>query len=152
LWEIVDGKLLQFRCHIGHLYSEQGLEAAESEKLEEALWSALRVLEENAALHRQLRQRAQENGLQGLERAHGTRLQEVERRAALIRGVLMSEDERVTLDLQQPIPTTSINRKLRPAARRASGKMIQQATQVSAQPRQLKPKSDRSKSRKKRRH
>ncbi|HYL95673.1 MAG TPA: hypothetical protein VET69_07710, partial [Terriglobales bacterium] len=40
LWEIREGKLLRFRCRVGHAYGESLL-ASKNEELESALWTAL---------------------------------------------------------------------------------------------------------------
>jgi len=52
------GDLLRFRCHVGHAFSAESLMADQSEELENALWAALRSLEENAALARRMAARA----------------------------------------------------------------------------------------------
>jgi two-component system chemotaxis response regulator CheB len=54
LWEIREGNLLRFRCRVGHAYGSESLLTAKNEELEGALWTALRTLEEKAALHRRL--------------------------------------------------------------------------------------------------
>ena len=41
-----------FRCHVGHQYSPQSLLAAQSEAVENKLWSAVAALEEQAATTR----------------------------------------------------------------------------------------------------
>jgi two-component system chemotaxis response regulator CheB len=43
-----------FRCHVGHQYSPQSLEAAQREAAEARLWAAVTALEEHAALARHL--------------------------------------------------------------------------------------------------
>jgi two-component system chemotaxis response regulator CheB len=62
LWEIQDGKLLRYRCHVGHGYTAESLMAAQGEKLEDALWSALRALEETAGMRRRMANRARRGG------------------------------------------------------------------------------------------
>ena len=42
LWEMQDGGLLRFRCHVGHALSAESLVAEQNEGLETALWSARR--------------------------------------------------------------------------------------------------------------
>ena len=52
LWEIEDGPILRHRCHTGHAYNGTLLLAEQSERIDRALWSALRAHEERAALLR----------------------------------------------------------------------------------------------------
>ena len=40
----------RFRCHTGHAYTLESLAAAQQERVEDSLWSAVRALEEQAAL------------------------------------------------------------------------------------------------------
>jgi two-component system chemotaxis response regulator CheB len=60
LWELDDEKLIRFRCRTGHAFSPSTLLAQQSHDLEEALWNALRALEEKAALSERLALQAQE--------------------------------------------------------------------------------------------
>lgn len=50
LWKMEDGDVLRFRCRVGHAMTADSLRAAQSDALEDALWTALRVLEEKIAL------------------------------------------------------------------------------------------------------
>jgi two-component system, chemotaxis family, protein-glutamate methylesterase/glutaminase len=54
LREITDGDLLRYRCHVGHAYDADLLLGAQTEVVERALWTALRALEERAALLRRM--------------------------------------------------------------------------------------------------
>lgn len=58
LWEHHEGEVLRFRCRIGHAYTAISLAAAMSDATEDALWTALRALEEKASLLRRLGARA----------------------------------------------------------------------------------------------
>ena len=49
MWEIKDGDLYSFRCHVGHAYGPETLLFHQDGKLEDALWTAVRLMEENAA-------------------------------------------------------------------------------------------------------
>lgn len=62
LWELEEG-VLQYRCHVGHMYSGEGLSEAQSLTVEQSLWSALRALKESAALDERLAARASEHKL-----------------------------------------------------------------------------------------
>jgi two-component system, chemotaxis family, protein-glutamate methylesterase/glutaminase len=54
LAEIDLERLRYYRCHVGHQYSPQSLEAAQREAVEAKLWAAAAALEEHAALARHL--------------------------------------------------------------------------------------------------
>ncbi|MDC0668383.1 chemotaxis protein CheB [Nannocystis sp. ncelm1] len=89
LWEAPErGKLLLFRCHIGHGFTAEALLAEQGSKLEGALWGALRALEENAALYRQQAERQNSAGLMSLAEKFEANAIEVEEYASLIRPLL----------------------------------------------------------------
>ena len=48
------GKLVQFRCRVGHAYTTDNLKGELGESAERALWAAMRALEEKAAMARRL--------------------------------------------------------------------------------------------------
>jgi two-component system chemotaxis response regulator CheB len=54
LAEVALTGLRYYRCHVGHQYSPQSLEAAQRESVEGKLWAAAAALEEHAALARHL--------------------------------------------------------------------------------------------------
>lgn len=54
LWEIKVGSLTAFRCHVGHSYSPESLLIDQDLELERALWSAVRIFDEQADLLRRL--------------------------------------------------------------------------------------------------
>ncbi len=90
LWEFREGELMRFRCHVGHGYTAEALLDAQSADLEMALWSALRALEENAALARRMEDRAREKGHQMTAERFERHRSDTEQRADLIRNVLTS--------------------------------------------------------------
>lgn len=50
LWQVKDGDVLRYRCHTGHAFTSAVLVAVQSEKIEETLWTALRMFEERQNL------------------------------------------------------------------------------------------------------
>lgn len=64
MWEYQERKLLSFRCHIGHAYTQDNLLLSKAASVEAVLWSALRVIEERIALMHRLTDQARVQGLQ----------------------------------------------------------------------------------------
>jgi two-component system chemotaxis response regulator CheB len=63
LYEIEEELLPRFRCRVGHAFTADVLRAGKAEVLEQALWVALRTLEEKLELHHHMAQRAAQRGL-----------------------------------------------------------------------------------------
>jgi two-component system chemotaxis response regulator CheB len=83
-----EGSVVRYRCRVGHAWSPESLLAEQVEAVEGALWAAIRVLEEKAALHRQLADRAGERH-SGIGRGyHLERSEETQQSAATLRDLL----------------------------------------------------------------
>jgi two-component system chemotaxis response regulator CheB len=54
LWEIHDGRLLRFRCRVGHAFTAEALMEGQSQTVERNLWMALNSLEESTQLYSRL--------------------------------------------------------------------------------------------------
>lgn len=50
LWELKEGDQVRFRCRVGHGFTMASLARSQSDGVEDALWAAMRALEEKAAL------------------------------------------------------------------------------------------------------
>jgi two-component system, chemotaxis family, protein-glutamate methylesterase/glutaminase len=88
LWEVHDGDLLRFRCRVGHAFGPEALFSQQAEALEAALWTALRALEEHAALNRRLAARAQDRRHAHSAAAFTEHAMTAEHHASIIRTVL----------------------------------------------------------------
>ena len=82
--------MLRFRCHVGHAFSADSLQAEQAQALETALWSALRALEENVAMVQRMAARARESNLSAAR--YEERARETEQHAALMRQMLFSSE------------------------------------------------------------
>jgi two-component system, chemotaxis family, protein-glutamate methylesterase/glutaminase len=90
LWEIVDGQLVRYRCHVGHQYSADGLDNGQRDAVEEALWTAVRVLEEHADLRSRMSRRADMAGMETVSTGFLDSAQAAHRQAQAIRDVLIA--------------------------------------------------------------
>jgi two-component system, chemotaxis family, protein-glutamate methylesterase/glutaminase len=88
LWELRDGELLRFRCHVGHALSAESLLADQSEALENALWAALRALEEKMSLNRRLAQKSSQHNYTFPASRFEENALELERHGEIIRRIL----------------------------------------------------------------
>lgn len=86
---IKEGDYLRFRCRVGHAYSTDSLLAEQSEALEDALWSALRALEESGALVHRMARRARENNQHLIATRYEERARSTQQQAELIQQVLL---------------------------------------------------------------
>jgi two-component system chemotaxis response regulator CheB len=62
LWEMDDAKPPRYRCHTGHAFSLRTLEETQSSKTEDALWGAIRALEQRESLLRALARYSRSSG------------------------------------------------------------------------------------------
>jgi two-component system, chemotaxis family, protein-glutamate methylesterase/glutaminase len=90
LWEISEGGILRFRCHVGHAYSAETFLAKQTDSVEEALWVALRVLEDNISLTRRMAERAATHNRPRAAARFADQIMSAQRQADLLRNVLKS--------------------------------------------------------------
>jgi two-component system chemotaxis response regulator CheB len=88
LWELRNGGTLHFRCHTGHAYTAEALRVGQAQALDEALWVALRSLEESAALSRRLANRATTASSLRTAQHFEERAANYERQAAMVRNLI----------------------------------------------------------------
>jgi len=83
LWEHDENGFVRFKCHVGHAYSPEALEAGQGQAVEMALWAALRNLQERAEFYRRLSRRS------GGDR-FGGKARDADGHAAVLRRLVMS--------------------------------------------------------------
>jgi two-component system chemotaxis response regulator CheB len=81
-----DDHVLRFRCHTGHGFSADSLDAGDA--FENALFGALRALEENTRLARTIASRSRQGKHDRVARIYEDKADENERSAAVIRTML----------------------------------------------------------------
>lgn len=89
LWELSDADVVRYRCRVGHAYSVDSLLAGQGRALEDALWIALRSLEEKAALHRRLIERFAQRGNRLTVDRYEEQAREAEEQAENIRKLIL---------------------------------------------------------------
>ena len=93
LWEIAEQGLVRYRCHVGHQYSPDALESSHHTKVEAALWTAIRILEEHADMKLRLAERASDAGLNEVRMGLVRGTHDSYRYAETIRHLLFSRRE-----------------------------------------------------------
>jgi two-component system chemotaxis response regulator CheB len=120
LWEADEAGLLRFRCRVGHIYSPEAMFAAQTDEVDRALWTALRTLEERAALAHKLAERAREREHRLVDKAFTERAVVTEKEADQIRQLLYHRAVKAhsvpddlpgsrgpgVSDADQPVPTS----------------------------------------------
>jgi len=119
LWEIKDGRAVRYQCHVGHQYAPDGLETAQRDAIDSAMWSAVRALEEHAELKSRLAKRAAAGGLTVVSEGFENGARVAHQQAQQIRNVLFSAastagDDAAAVEVQQ---VSALNRKAAAATR-----------------------------------
>jgi len=93
LWEMEQGKLLRFRCHVGHVFTGETLVEQQNGTIEHALWNALRTLEEAASLRERMADHARDARMDAIARDYDQQKKSFEEQAAVIRRVLVIDEK-----------------------------------------------------------
>jgi two-component system chemotaxis response regulator CheB len=93
LWELKDGDLVRYRCHVGHAFTLESLEAEQATALDRAMASALRALSERIEVIRRLADEARKLQHDRMVRRWESRAREYEHQVAVIRAALAKRPE-----------------------------------------------------------
>src|SRR5262249_17581461 len=93
MWEIDEGELVRYRCHVGHAYSAEIMSLAIDENLKRAFGSALRALEERIALAKKLERQASASGRSLIAKSWSDKASEFEEEGRVIRDSIRRNDE-----------------------------------------------------------
>jgi two-component system chemotaxis response regulator CheB len=85
MWEIDEGQLTRFRCHVGHTYTAELMSLALDDNLRRALGSAQRALEERVSLADKLYTQAKESGHRHLAESWAAKVSEYQEEMKVIR-------------------------------------------------------------------
>ena len=92
LWQVRRHEMIQFRCHVGHVYNGDVLLSEQSEALEAALWTAVRTFREKSILAIQLANRARAEGNVDAAARFDEQARQASRYGSLIRQYLLGDD------------------------------------------------------------
>ena len=90
LWELHDGNLVRFRCRQGHAYTADTMLNGQSEAVEDALWTALNILQENTQMLYKLAGDAHRRQFPTLASRFEDQAQERARQMEALRQVLLN--------------------------------------------------------------
>jgi two-component system chemotaxis response regulator CheB len=88
IWLDDSGPIAQFACRTGHRFSPDSFDAAQTERVEAALWTALRTLEERAALYRRMAARSRDSGSGRSSERFALRAESAVQHALVLREVI----------------------------------------------------------------
>ncbi|MBW4541223.1 MAG: chemotaxis protein CheB [Myxacorys chilensis ATA2-1-KO14] len=89
IWQIGDEDPLRFRCHTGHSFTADSFLSEQTQNLENALWSAIRVMEEKVTFSRQMAGRMKGHNLQKTALKYENHAKSLDEEVSLIRGIIL---------------------------------------------------------------
>jgi two-component system chemotaxis response regulator CheB len=95
LWKMDEGPITRYRCHTGHAYTSAVLLAEQTSKIEETMWTALRMFEERRNLLTTIAK--DQTGAASRSAAERAQLSQVH--IDRIRAILLSDDKATKSDL-----------------------------------------------------
>ncbi|MDQ6757279.1 MAG: chemotaxis protein CheB [Bacteroidota bacterium] len=96
LWDITKkggGKVVRYRCHIGHSYSEKDLVIKQGEIFESTLWVALRIMEERRNLLMKMHDDNSKKGLASMAKNYKEKASEIQEHVDKMKEVLFASQK-----------------------------------------------------------
>lgn len=84
----VESSVLHYQCRVGHRFSGEALLAAQASGIEDALWTAVRAMEEGADVARRLARRSERNARPDWTDKYAARVTELMKSAGVLRDIL----------------------------------------------------------------
>jgi two-component system chemotaxis response regulator CheB len=81
----------RFRCRVGHAWTVEALLAAQGGRVQQALWTAYRMLEERAELAQRMEASARRRSSELMASRHAGTLREARDAASVLRGLLLAD-------------------------------------------------------------
>jgi two-component system chemotaxis response regulator CheB len=92
IWVAENNGVVGYACRTGHRYTADSFTVAQTERVEAALFTALRTLEERAALYRRMAARHRETGHQRTSERYALRAESAVQHAFVLRDVIEEFD------------------------------------------------------------
>jgi two-component system chemotaxis response regulator CheB len=100
-----DGRLQRFRCHTGHTYGVDGLLSAQGRAIEQALWAAIKGLEQRSQLLQNLAREENANRRVVSGSSLAAESQRLSSHAQTLRDVMVASVRELTpADATRPAP------------------------------------------------
>lgn len=95
LWETIQEGVLRYACHVGHQYAPGSLLAEHGEAVAQALWTAVRILEQHAELRERMSARAESQGMLLVAEGFAEESRDYHVQAQSIRKLVFGQHDRV---------------------------------------------------------
>lgn len=92
LWEMKNGKIKRYRCHVGHAFTQEALLKSQDASIEEALWVSIRTLEEKRMLMEAMQKDYTKRGLDQLIKSYDSKIKEITEHIENLKTVLQLND------------------------------------------------------------
>jgi two-component system chemotaxis response regulator CheB len=92
LWEIGNDEATRFRCFTGHVYNESDLLVKQEEKIEDTLWTALRMMEEKKNLALKLESKYRTRGFTVMAARNRDLAKEMDVHITRLRNILFGNE------------------------------------------------------------